>query len=76
MEDIYEPKNIIWRWTPSQEEREFPDYNDTADEYVIESVPEALSEIILWGNYHGEWVANPGTRPVIRELLKLAGIIR
>lgn len=71
-----EPKNVIWRWTPPQEERESPNYNDTADEYVIESNPEALSGIILWGKYHGEWVVNPGSRQVIRELLEMAGIIR
>jgi hypothetical protein len=68
------PKNIIWRWTPPLEERESPNYSDTADEYLIEAVPEALSGIVLWGRYHGRWIANPGCRQVIRELLRVAGL--
>jgi len=73
---IDEPENIIWRWEPEEKKYDKNDphrHDDVAEEYVIERNAKADSGIILWGKYHGNWVANPNGRPAIVKLLADAG---
>jgi len=43
-------------------------HDDLADEYSIRADPRAMSGIIVFGRFGDNWTANPGLRPVVREL--------
>lgn len=43
-------------------------HEELADEYSVRAVPEADSGIVVYGRFGTRWEANPGLRPVVREL--------
>lgn len=74
-------KNIIWSWTPTQEQRNSCEkaevISDIAEEYRIEKIPDKYpGGILVWGLYHGAWHPNPNERYVVAELLKRLGTMK
>ena len=71
---------VLWRFTPDASD-DFCAHDDLADEYVVTAIKDGPSGLIVWGLFTAyrkrpEWVANVSARPVVRRLLKLAGILR
>jgi hypothetical protein len=75
MSDTPRDGNVLFDWTPEPGDQ-IHELDDIAEQYLVVEVPQALSGLIVYAKYHGEWHANPWTsRPLIRHLLKQVGAI-
>ena len=63
--------NLIYRFTPTQEEHGNPSaYWDVAEEYAVEADPEAKCGIVVHARRNGLWRIDAGhSRPIIARLL-------
>lgn len=70
MNDPINGRRVLYRFIAKPVDREAFPSDDTADEYLVIEEPKATSGgLVVYGKYHGKWVANPTLRPVVRQLL-------
>lgn len=73
IDELPRDKPVVFDWRPLN--RTDGNGDELAERYVIFDDPKALGGVILFGFFCGRWIANPGERHVMRELLKRSGSI-